>query len=154
LFTPYFAWRSTHRAHHKAGGSMERDENYVPVSAFSANFQSAKQGLDYHEAFEDMPIYTLGMMLVMQLFELQMYLVATTMGSPSYLTVLPRQHFFPTSPLFKRNERLGILASDVGLVLMGYLVWIYTAPVDLPAMLKFYFVPYLVCCSSRSLSSH
>ncbi|KAJ7463514.1 fatty acid desaturase-domain-containing protein [Mycena galericulata] len=155
LFTPYFAWRSTHRAHHKAVGSMERDENYVPALRSQLGLppaadpmdseerpESAKQGLDYHEVFEDTPIYTLGMMLVMQLFGLQMYFVANTMGSPSYPP--GTNHFSPTSPLFKRNERLGILASDVGLVLMGYLLWIYTGHVGWATMVKFYFIPYLL----------
>ncbi|KAJ7757656.1 delta-12 fatty acid desaturase [Mycena metata] len=144
LFTPYFAWRATHRAHHKAVGSMERDENYVPAvrSDLGLKSEKTKQGLDYHEVFEDTPIYTLVMMLVMQLLGLQLYFVANTMGSPSY----PKgtNHFSPTSPLFKRHERLAILASDLGLVLMGYLLWVYTAHVGSAAMIKLYFIPYLL----------
>ena len=31
LLVPYWAWRSTHRTHHKASASVERDENYVPL---------------------------------------------------------------------------------------------------------------------------
>ncbi|KAJ7157276.1 fatty acid desaturase-domain-containing protein [Mycena filopes] len=148
LFTPYFAWRATHRAHHKAVGSMERDENYVPALRSQLGLKSGdakeetKQGLDYHEVFEDTPLYTLGTMLIMQLLGLQMYFAANTMGSPSY----PKgtNHFSPTSPLFKRNERLAILASDIGLAAMGYLMWVYTANVGVAAMLKLYFVPYLL----------
>ncbi|KAJ7628802.1 fatty acid desaturase-domain-containing protein [Roridomyces roridus] len=146
LLTPYFAWRSTHRAHHKAVGSMERDENYVPAlrSDLKLKSEDGKQaGLDYHEVFEDTPIYTLGMMLVMQILGLQLYFVANTMGSPSY----PKgtNHFSPTSALFKRNERLAIVASDAGLLSMLYLLWGYTERFGLAAMLKMYFVPYLLC---------
>ncbi|KAF8211714.1 delta-12 fatty acid desaturase [Mycena galopus ATCC 62051] len=151
LFTPYFAWRSTHRVHHKAVGSMERDENYVPALRSELGLppdntkdrpENSAQGFDYHEVFEDTPLYTLGKMLVMQILGLQMYFVANTMGSPSY----PKgtNHFSPFSPLFKRNERLGIFASDVGLVVMGYLLWEYTVRVGLATMLKLYFVPYLL----------
>ncbi|KAJ7229756.1 fatty acid desaturase-domain-containing protein [Mycena haematopus] len=151
LFTPYFAWRSTHRAHHKAVGSMERDENYVPAVRSELGLrpdnnkdrpENPKQQFDYHEVFEDTPLYTLGKMLVMQILGLQLYFVANTMGSPSY----PKgtNHFSPLSPLFKRHERLGILASDVGLIFMGYVLWRYTGHVGLAAMLKLYFVPYLL----------
>ncbi|KAJ7743780.1 fatty acid conjugase [Mycena metata] len=145
LFTPYFAWRSTHRAHHKATGSMERDESYVPAvrSDLGLKSENIKQGLDYHEVFEDTPIYTLVVMLFMQLFGLQLYFATNIMGSPAY----PKgtNHFSPTSALFKQHERLGILASDFGLVFMGYLLWVYTADVGSAAMVKLYFIPYLLC---------
>ncbi|KAJ6474779.1 fatty acid desaturase-domain-containing protein [Mycena sanguinolenta] len=151
LFTPYFAWRSTHRAHHKAVGSMERDENYVPAVRSELGLRPEnpkdgedypKQQFDYHEVFEDTPLYVLGKMVIMQLLGLQMYFVANTMGSPSY----PKgtNHFSPFSALFKRNERLGIFASDMGLVFMAYLLRLYTAHVGVNTMLKMYFVPYLL----------
>ncbi|KAK6978221.1 delta-12 fatty acid desaturase [Favolaschia claudopus] len=154
LLTPYFAWRSTHRAHHKAVGSMERDENYVPalrsglslrpdhVKGQESPPQNHRQEFDYNEVFEDTPIVVLGKMLIMQLLGLQMYFVANTMGSPSY----PKgtNHFSPLSPLFRRSERLGILASDIGLIFMGYLLWQYTERVGLSVFTKMYFVPYLL----------
>ncbi len=32
ILAPYYAWRETHRSHHRAPMSVERDENYVPRS--------------------------------------------------------------------------------------------------------------------------
>jgi len=39
---------------------------------------------DYHEVFEETPIYTLLRMLVMQLIGWQYYLFTNAMGSPMY----------------------------------------------------------------------
>ncbi|KAJ6473895.1 fatty acid desaturase-domain-containing protein [Mycena sanguinolenta] len=137
LFTPYFAWRSTHRAHH----ALRSELGLRPENAKEGE-EYPKQQFDYHEVFEDTPLYVLGKMIIMQILGLQMYFVANTMGSPSY----PKgtNHFSPLSPLFKRNECLSIVASDLGLVFMGYLLWSYTAHAGVKTMLTMYFVPYLV----------
>ena len=86
LLAPYFAWRSTHRAHHQATMSVERDENYVPRTRSDYNLPPAKfaERRDYHEIFEETPFYTLVRMMIMQLLGWQIYLFTDSMGSPRH----------------------------------------------------------------------
>lgn len=86
VLAPYFAWKSTHHAHHKATVSIERDENYVPRtrSDFGLPPESTARLVDYHELFEETPIYTVARMLLMQLLGWQIYLTLDTMGSPRH----------------------------------------------------------------------
>ncbi|KAF4576275.1 hypothetical protein EYR36_001127 [Pleurotus pulmonarius] len=144
LLVPYYAWRSTHHAHHKATSSIERDENYVPRTRTDYGLPPAHkaQTRDYHEIFEETPIYTLLRMLAMQALGWQFYLFTNAMGSPSY----PKgtNHFLPSSPLFKPHERNDIIASNIGLATMSTVLWIYTGNVGLATFIKIYFIPYLL----------
>ena len=102
---PYYSWRSTHHAHHvtyirfvsktlltlfiilkKATGSIERDENFVPRTRTDYGLPPIDKAhyLDYHDIFEETPIYTLFRMLLMQLFGWQAYLMFNTLGSKMY----------------------------------------------------------------------
>ena len=54
------------------------------------------------------------------------------------------QHFQPSSPLFKPHERNGIIASNVGLVVMSSILYLWKLQVGLGYFIKLYFVPYLV----------
>jgi len=70
----------------RATMSMERDENYVPRmrSDYKLPPQGQAQPIDYEEIFEEMPLFTLGRMVLMQLFGMQSYLLRNSMGLPSY----------------------------------------------------------------------
>ncbi|KAG5644348.1 hypothetical protein DXG03_008645 [Asterophora parasitica] len=105
LLTPYYAWRSTHHAHHKATSSIERDENYVPYTRHEYNLPDEKKAtaFDYGEVFEETPIFTLLRILVMQAFGWWVYLTKNTMGSKMYPP--GTNHFNPDSPLFKKEQR-------------------------------------------------
>lgn len=66
--------------------SLERDENYVPRtrSYYKLPAENKATLQDYDTVFEDMPIATLGRMLLMQAFGMQCYLTRNSMGSPMY----------------------------------------------------------------------
>jgi hypothetical protein len=70
----------------KAAGSIERDENYVPRTRGDYKLPPASNAhiTDYHEIFEETPIYTLARMLAMQALGMQCYLVSNSLGSPMY----------------------------------------------------------------------
>lgn len=144
LLVPYYAWRSSHRAHHKATMSVERDENYVPRTRrdYGLPSESIATPADYHEIFEETPIYTLLRMLFMQAVGWQYYLCSNAMGSPRYPP--GTNHFQPSSPLFKPHERNGIIASNIGLGIMSFILYIWTKDVGIVNLIKFYFVPYLL----------
>ncbi|KAI0076538.1 hypothetical protein K474DRAFT_1597790 [Panus rudis PR-1116 ss-1] len=144
ILVPFFAWKASHNAHHKAVGSIERDENYVPYlrSDFKLPPQERARRADYAEVFEETPIMTLGRMLVMQAFGWWLYVGFNVMGSKMYPE--GTNHFSPYSPLFKKEQRRGILISDIGLTLMASLL-VYAASIyGWKAVMMFYFVPYMV----------
>ncbi|KAJ3567933.1 hypothetical protein NP233_g6047 [Leucocoprinus birnbaumii] len=130
--------------HTKATMSMERDENYVPRTRSEYNLppQGKAQPMDYEEIFEEMPLFTLGRMVLMQLLGMQSYLLHNSMGSPMYPP--GTNHFSPSSPLFKPHERRGIIASDIGLGVMACLLGMFYNHVGLAAFVKLYVVPYLL----------
>ena len=66
--------------------SLERDENFVPRTRKDYNLpsESVAKNSDYHEIFEETPIYTLVRMFLMQALGWQYYLLTNAMGSPSY----------------------------------------------------------------------
>jgi hypothetical protein len=70
----------------KATGLLEKDENFVPRTRSDYGLPPASQAraVDYHEIFEETPIYTLLRMLFMQAFGWQYYLFTNAMGSPMY----------------------------------------------------------------------
>ncbi|TFK22251.1 delta-12 fatty acid desaturase protein [Coprinopsis marcescibilis] len=144
LLAPYFAWRSTHRRHHKATSSVERDENYVPRTRSGYGLPSRYTAIpsDYHEVFEDAPVYTLLCLLFMQALGWQYYLLTNVWGNPSYPP--GTNHFNPSSPLFKPNERNGIIASNVGLAIMAFLLYWWGSGVGPGNFFAFYFVPYIL----------
>lgn len=140
LLIPYFAWRSTHHAHHKATSSIERDENYVPYTRSDYKFPPKEQAhkFDYTEVFEETPIFTLGRMLIMQGFGWWVYLSKNTMGSKMYPP--GTNHFDPNSPLFKPAQRNSIIISNIGLTCMvSFLFWLGPGLVA-----KYYFIPYML----------
>ncbi|KAI0311930.1 fatty acid desaturase-domain-containing protein [Amylostereum chailletii] len=144
LLIPYYSWRRTHHNHHKATGAMERDENFVPRtrSHFGLPPQSVASTLDYHELFEEAPLYTLLRMLLMQLIGWQTYLFCNTGGSPSYPP--GTNHFVPSSPLFKPSDRRTIVVSNIGLGLMLIVLLRFGFVHGFPALARLYVVPYLV----------
>ncbi|KAL0958240.1 hypothetical protein HGRIS_000396 [Hohenbuehelia grisea] len=140
LLIPYFAWRATHHAHHKATGSMERDENYVPYtrSEYALPDKKLAHQADYAEIFEETPIATLGRVMIMQGFGWWVYLSRNTMGSKMYPP--GTNHFDPDSPLFRKDQRNSIIISNIGLACMVSLLC-YFGP---HAVGKYYLVPYLL----------
>ncbi|KDQ60225.1 hypothetical protein JAAARDRAFT_191632 [Jaapia argillacea MUCL 33604] len=143
LLIPYFAWRSTHHAHHKAVASIERDENYVPHLREYYNLPEEKKAraADYAEIFEETPIWTLVRVLIMQGFGWWLYLTTNAMGSRMYPP--GTNHFQPSSPLFKDKERPYIMLSNVGLVFMTTMLTIFTRRFGFAAFLAYYFIPYI-----------
>lgn len=66
--------------------SIERDENFVPRTRTDYNLppETSARISDYHEVFEETPIYSLARVLFMQALGWQYYLLTNAMGSPMY----------------------------------------------------------------------
>ncbi|KAJ7475899.1 delta-12 fatty acid desaturase [Mycena latifolia] len=143
LLVPYYAWRSSHRAHHKKTMSIEDDENYVPRTRSDFGLPPAGQArmTDYHDIFEETPIYSLLRLIVMQAVGLQAYLTVNALGSPKYPP--GTNHFHPSSALFKAHERIGIVASDIGLCFMIMLLIQFGNHFGPGPLFRLYFLPYM-----------
>ncbi|KAF7308817.1 Delta-12 fatty acid desaturase [Mycena kentingensis (nom. inval.)] len=145
LLTPFYAWRASHHAHHKATMSVERDENYVPRTRRDFNLpdESTAQPIDYHDIFEDAPFYTLLRILIMQLLGWPLYLFTNVMGNPRHPA--GTNHFLPSSSLFQPHQRNSILFSDLGLCAMSFVLYLWTRQpsVGLAAFIKLYFIPWM-----------
>ncbi|KAF9021611.1 hypothetical protein BDZ89DRAFT_1042660 [Hymenopellis radicata] len=167
ILAPYYAWRESHRKHHKATMSVEREENFVPRTRSEHNLHplSTRDGadeeledgeqvgylpsgrkdgtIDPHELFSDAPFYNMIRMFSMQAIGWQTYLVRNSMGNLKYPPGTAN-HFMPSSPLFKPKHRNGIIASDIGIIVMLFILGQWTRHVGIAAFLKVYFVPYIL----------
>ncbi|KAF5361402.1 hypothetical protein D9758_006253 [Tetrapyrgos nigripes] len=143
LFVPYFAWKSSHHSHHQATVSVERDENYVPPtrSEFNLPAQDLAHIGDYREALEESPIYTFIRIIAMQVLGLHAYLMFNCKGSSRYPP--GTNHFHPSSPLFKPQERNGIVTSDIALSIMCSIVYFWTKRFGLGSFIRLYMIPFM-----------
>ncbi|KAF7761477.1 hypothetical protein Agabi119p4_9469 [Agaricus bisporus var. burnettii] len=138
LLIPYFSWRATHHAHHKATSSIERDENYVPYTRTAYNLPDQKSAtkIDYSEVFEETPIMTIYRLFIQQFFGWWIYLSTNIMGGAAHPP--GTNHFNPRSTLFKPNQRKSIIISDISLGVMLYILynlgWSFVS--------KYYIIPY------------
>ncbi|GBE87653.1 Delta(12) fatty acid desaturase [Sparassis crispa] len=145
ILTPFFAWKVSHNAHHKAVASMERDENYVPHlrSDYKLPPQERATTVDYAEVLEETPILVLTRMLVMQIFGWWYYLGWNALGSKMYPP--GTNHFSPYSALFKPEQRRGIIISDIGIAVMLSILVYAGRLYGWKAILGYYFIPYVLC---------
>ncbi|CCM00809.1 uncharacterized protein FIBRA_02851 [Fibroporia radiculosa] len=144
ILAPFFAWKASHNAHHRTVASIERDENYVPYerSYYQLPPKERATTADYLEVLDETPILTMGRLLIMQCVGWWLYMTTNAMGSRRY----PKgtNHFSPYSSLFRPEERLGIVLSDIGLIGMGSILYYASKLYGGKAVLMYYFIPYVV----------
>ncbi|KAF9553777.1 hypothetical protein CPC08DRAFT_727660 [Agrocybe pediades] len=136
LWTPYFSWKYTHQSHHRHHGSMEKDEHWVPRTRSELNVPEKPPA---HDFFEDTPIITVLRLIVQQILGLPAYLILNLSGPVN----LPAgtSHFNPYAVLFKPSQRKHVFISDVGVLAMGYLVYLVTARLGSSTVMKYYGIP-------------
>ncbi|KAL7284144.1 hypothetical protein ACG7TL_001425 [Trametes sanguinea] len=145
VLAPFFAWKVSHNAHHKAVNSIERDENYVPHlrSHYKLPPKERASTADYAEVLEETPLFTMVRLFVMQAMGWWLYLTFNMLGSKMY----PKgtNHFSPYSALFKKEQRMGIAISDVGLIGMMSLLYLFAQSYGWKALIMYYVIPYMLC---------
>ncbi|KAM5539758.1 hypothetical protein V8D89_006571 [Ganoderma adspersum] len=143
FLTPYFAWRATHRSHHKGTNNLARDETYHPWTRKDWKLPDAAHTtkMDYKELIEETPLYTLSKLVFRQFIGFQIYLAQNRKGNPKYPP--GTSHYKPSSKLFKPQDRNSIIISDIaiGVMLLNLAVWINQ--VGFHAVWSLYFVPWL-----------
>jgi len=78
----------------------------------------------------------------MQVFGLAFYLLFNCKGSPRHPP--GTNHFNPYSSLFKPQERLGVIMSDIGLTIMTCILYRCSKQVGFGQFCRLYFVPYIL----------
>ncbi|EPT03337.1 hypothetical protein FOMPIDRAFT_1046891 [Fomitopsis schrenkii] len=143
ILTPFWAWRATHRSHHKGTNNWDRDETYHPQTREEYGLPSEEKAtvLDYREMVEETPLYTLRKMVLRQFLGFQLYLIHNRKGNPKYPP--GTSHYKPGSKLFRDEERHLIVVSDVLIFCMLALLgcWAYNSGAG--TVWRIYFVPWL-----------
>ncbi|KAI0800055.1 fatty acid desaturase-domain-containing protein [Fomes fomentarius] len=143
VLTPYFAWRLTHRAHHKGTNHLGRDETYHPMTRKDLNLPDPAHAtkMDYKEILEETPAFTLFKMVIRQFLGFQLYLIHNRKGNPKYPPWT--SHYNPSSKLFKPQDRNAIVISDIaiGCMLLFLAGWSYKT--SFHNVWSLYFVPWL-----------
>jgi len=135
LLVPYFSWKYSHHGHHKATGHMQRDQVFVPPTL--------SRFMKEHSNWEDTPLMNLWKVLVVVLFGWPAYLLFNVL-SQKYPGGKRANHFEPWSPLFKDSQRMDIVVSDVALLVVIAMLYMYTSVHGFASLMFYYGFPYLI----------
>ncbi|KAJ7454201.1 fatty acid desaturase-domain-containing protein [Mycena latifolia] len=143
VLTPFYAWRSTHRAHHKATNNLDRDETYLPPTRSDLHLPDADAATpaDYMHALGETPAFTLFKLVVRQFLGFQLYLIHNRKGNKRYPPWT--SHYKPSSALFRPEQRSSIILSNAAIGGMLSLLWLYAQKAGWSALAKFYILPWL-----------
>ncbi|EKG16606.1 Fatty acid desaturase type 1 [Macrophomina phaseolina MS6] len=101
------------------------------------------------ELTEDVPLVTLMRIVMQQVLGWPWYLISNITASPGSLyrkqstSLLGNSHFLPSSTLFRPEEAHLILASDIGIGAMLYVLYLAGLKFGFSAVALMYFQPYM-----------
>ena len=156
LLVPYFSWKISHGKHHKATGNMDRDMVFVPDTREEISSITGKMLYEIHELAEETPLWTMFHLLIQQFGGWPAYLLINVTGHNNH----ERQpegkgkgktnglfggvnHFAITSPLYEKKDEPLILLSDLGLAIVGGLLYLVGHNFGWSNLLVWYILPYL-----------
>ncbi|KAG5960857.1 Oleate hydroxylase fah12 [Claviceps cyperi] len=156
LLVPYFSWKFSHSAHHKATGHMERDMVFLPRTRVQQATRLGRAVEELGDLCEETPIYTALHLVGQQLIGWPSYLMANVTGHNFHERQREGRgkgkkngfggsvnHFDPRSPIFETRHAKYILLSDIGLGLaIAALVYLGNR-FGWANMAVWYFLPYL-----------
>ncbi|KAL2410878.1 Oleate hydroxylase FAH12 [Exophiala dermatitidis] len=156
LLVPYFSWKISHGKHHKATGHLERDMVFVPPTKEE---YASKRGYLLHqidELTEETPIATAYHLISQQLGGWPMYLLTNVTGHNKHGGQREGRgigkhngfgggvnHFNPSSPLYEQKDAKLIVLSDLGLLIMGSILFWVGKTYGFANLFVWYLAPYL-----------
>lgn len=157
LLVPYFSWKISHGKHHKATGNLEKDMVFVPKSRLEyARRYAGGIAHDLAELTEETPIATLLHSIAQQLLGWLMYLFTNVTGHNYHQRQKEGRgvgkrngffggvsHFDPRSPLYEAKDGKLIVLSDVGIAIMGYVLYMACQKWGAGNIAIWYGMPYL-----------
>ncbi|KAJ5474225.1 Oleate delta-12 desaturase [Penicillium sp. IBT 31633x] len=148
LMVPYFSWKITHARHHRYTGHMEKDTVFVP---WTEDELATKRNVSIEQLkhlAEETPIVSFIQLIGHQLLGWQLYLflnvtAGTKSGPEGKGQVEFASHYNPSSALFAPFQWKYIALSDLGLLIMGSIVWYTGTIIGAWNVFFLYVVPYL-----------
>lgn len=129
VLVPYHSWRISHGNHHKHTNHLTKDNVFVP-----------RKENKVIELVEETPLAMLWGMFVMFLFGWPGYLLFNV-ASQDYGR--RANHFEPSSPLFRPEERHDVILSDIGILAVLSVLGVAVCKYGFTSVLCWYIVPYL-----------
>ncbi|CAI9300008.1 unnamed protein product [Lactuca saligna] len=136
LLVPYFSWKYSHRRHHSNTSSLENDEVFVP---------KLKSNLPSLLLYLNNPLGRILHLLFNHALGLALYLMFNYAGKKYDRFAC---HYDPNSPIYSKNERAQIFVSDVGILVVTYILYLLTMNKGLTWVFCIYVVPLLILNSS------
>ncbi|CAG8933601.1 unnamed protein product [Penicillium salamii] len=148
LMVPYFSWQITHARHHRYTGHMEKDTVFVP---WTDKDLASKKNLKIEQLkhlAEETPIVSFIQLIGHQLMGWQLYLflnvtAGTQSGPEDKGKIAFASHYNPSSALFTPSQWILIAYSDLGLLIMGSIVYYFSTVIGAWNMVLLYVIPYL-----------
>ncbi|KAF8173455.1 fatty acid desaturase-domain-containing protein [Pholiota molesta] len=143
MLTPYYSWRITHQTHHKSTNNLDRDETYIPQTRKDFKLPDGKVAvrMDYTEALEETPAFTLFKLFIRQFFGFQLYLLHNRKGNPRYPS--GTSHYNPSAMLFKPKHYNPIMISNISVLGMLTLLFTFAYCKGSAALWAHYILPWL-----------
>jgi bifunctional Delta-12/omega-3 fatty acid desaturase len=136
LMVPYFSWKFSHHRHHMFTGHMERDMVFVPATKTNYDNKIAtvdswvsKLGLDA-EVLDDVPLLNLVKLIAHQTLGWPAYLLTNisagrnSLQRPEDKRWWRLSHFQPGSVVFRPQEAMYVLLTDLGLLAVASSLYI------------------------------
>ncbi|KAI5800395.1 fatty acid desaturase-domain-containing protein [Peziza echinospora] len=157
LLVPFFSWKLSHSAHHKATGHMERDMVFVPRTREQyIHNQTGSWVAKLADLGEETPIVTAINLVLQQLVGWPMYLITNVTGHNYHERQREGRgkgkkngwfgganHFNPASPLYDNKHFHLIMLSDLGLAITLFALYTGVQKFGFQNMLVWYGLPYL-----------
>ena len=156
LMVPYFSWKITHGKHHKATGNLARDMVFIPKTRPEYASRIGRTVEELSELLEESPLKSAYELILQQVLGWPAYLLANVTGHDNHESQPEGRgkgkrngfftgvnHFNPSSPLFSSKEAKLIVLSDIGLLLMGSVLFYIGKTFGWLNLLVWYGIPYL-----------
>ncbi|PYH82640.1 oleate delta-12 desaturase [Aspergillus uvarum CBS 121591] len=148
LMVPYFSWKITHARHHRYTGHMEKDTVFVPWTDSQLAKKKNVRIEQLKHLTEETPIVSFIQLIGHQLMGWQLYLFLNVTAGPKSLPENRplkgiSSHFNPFGPIFTRAQWVSIALSDLGLLIMGSVLYYASTQIGGWNVVLLYVIPYL-----------